>query len=52
MKFRQKIFVPHENTEKNFRTPLKSKISQTIDKKVKVANICSLWGFKDVRMIK
>ena len=21
MKFRQNVFVPHENTEKNFRTP-------------------------------
>ena len=48
MKFRQNIFVPHENTEKNFRTPLsfaflqKSKISQILDKKVKIANIYSL----------
>ena len=43
MKFRQNIFVPHENTEKNFRTPpplsfaflQKTKISQILDKKVK-----------------
>ena len=58
MKFRQNIFVPHENIENNFRTPTpplsfpffkKSKISQILDKKVKIVNIYSLYGFDDVR---
>ena len=54
MKFRQNIFVTHENTEKHFRTPppefcIKSKISQILDKKVKIVNIYSLYGFNDVR---
>ena len=50
MKLRQKILVLHDNTEKNFRTPppwvlhfcKKSKISQILDKEVKIANIYSL----------
>ena len=57
MKFRQIISVPHENIEKYFRFPLpefcifakKSKISQILDKKVKIVNINSLQGFNDVR---
>ena len=58
MKFRQKMFLPHENTEKNFRTLpsprvlhfcKRSRISQILDKKVKIANIYSLSGFNDVR---